>query len=81
MDGPVGHFWYTFLDKNVYPQEPTSNRAVVLKMLLDQIVWAPFFSCIFFAFTNTLAVSSETRQECQAFSQELLDKYFSDQEV
>lgn len=56
MDGPVGHVWYTFLDKNVMPKEPTSNKAVVLKMLADQVLWAPFFSCVFFAFTNTLAV-------------------------
>lgn len=56
MDGPVGHMWYTFLDQNIMPKEPTSNKAVVLKMLADQLLWAPFFSCIFFAFTNTLAV-------------------------
>ncbi|KAK9917307.1 hypothetical protein WJX75_002997 [Coccomyxa subellipsoidea] len=55
MDGPVGHVWYTFLDKNIMPKEPTSNKAVVLKMLADQLLWAPFFSCVFFAFTNTLA--------------------------
>ncbi|CAL8465020.1 g4555 [Coccomyxa elongata] len=55
MDGPVGHLWYTFLDQNIMPKEPTSNKAVVLKMLVDQLLWAPFFSCIFFAFTNTLA--------------------------
>ena len=58
LDGPVGHVWYTLLDGKVFPQEPTSNRAVVCKMLLDQILWAPFFSCVFFLFTNVLAVRS-----------------------
>lgn len=50
MDGPVGHLWYTTLDKNVFPKAPKSNKAVVSKMLLDQVAWAPFFSCVFFAF-------------------------------
>ena len=58
LDGPIGHVWYTFLDGKVFPNEPRSNRAVVCKMLLDQLLWAPFFSCVFFVFTNVLAVSS-----------------------
>jgi protein Mpv17 len=49
--------WYNILDKNVMPEDPTCNKAVVLKMLLDQLVWAPFFSCIFFTFLHTLEVS------------------------
>ena len=56
LDGPIGHVWYTLLDGKVFPNEPTSNRAVVAKMLLDQLIWAPFFSCVFFLFTNVLAV-------------------------
>ena len=56
LDGPVGHVWYTLLDRKVFPNEPTSNRAVVCKMLADQLLWAPFFSCVFFVFTNVLAV-------------------------
>lgn len=50
MDGPVGHLWYTTLDKNVFPEAPKSNKAVVSKMLLDQLAWAPVFSCVFFGF-------------------------------
>ncbi len=60
LDGPIGHVWYTLLDGNVFPKEPTSNRAVVCKMLLDQLLWAPFFSCVFFVFTNVLAVRQTT---------------------
>lgn len=54
MDGPVGHVWYNTLDKFVMPDNPKSNRAVVLKMLADQVIWAPFFSCVFFTFIYTL---------------------------
>ena len=38
------------------PKNPKSNRAVVLKMLCDQVVWAPFFSCVFFTFIYMLQV-------------------------
>ena len=40
----------------MYPDEPKSNRAVISKMLCDQLVWAPFFSCVFFAVIKTLEV-------------------------
>ena len=53
----AGHLWYTLLDKNVYPKRPKSNRAVVVKMLLDQLAWAPVFSCVFFTFMCCLEVS------------------------
>jgi protein Mpv17 len=52
----AGHVWYTTLDRNVMPEDPKSNQAVVSKMLLDQLVWAPAFSCVFFAFINILDV-------------------------
>eukprot|EP00891_Asterochloris_glomerata_P003769 jgi/Astpho2/3769/e_gw1.00060.85.1_t len=52
MDGPIGHLWYTFLDSKVMPDNPKSNKAVVLKMMADQFLWAPFFSCIFFTVIN-----------------------------
>ncbi|KAK9832036.1 hypothetical protein WJX81_000378 [Elliptochloris bilobata] len=54
MDGPVGHVWYTVLDRNVFPEDPRSNKAVVVKMLLDQLLWAPVFSCVFFTFIHLL---------------------------
>ncbi|KAL0037064.1 hypothetical protein WJX77_011353 [Trebouxia sp. C0004] len=54
MDGPIGHLWYTFLDSKVYPEDPKSNKAVISKMLCDQVLWAPFFSCVFFAVIKTL---------------------------
>jgi len=54
MDGPIGHCWYLTLDRNVMPETPTVPKAVIIKTLLDQLVWAPFFSCVFFTFNQTL---------------------------
>lgn len=56
MDGPIGHCWYLCLDKNVMPETPTVPKAVIIKTLLDQLVWAPFFSCVFFTFNQTMQV-------------------------
>lgn len=44
----------------MYPDKPKSNKAVVAKMLADQVLWAPFFSCVFFAVIKTLEVSVGT---------------------
>lgn len=54
MDGPIGHCWYLFLDKNVFPQAPKTTKAIITKTALDQLIWAPFFSCVFFAFNQLL---------------------------
>ena len=50
----TGHVWYNFLDAVVEPNSPKSNKAVILKMLADQVLWAPFFSCVFFTFIFSL---------------------------
>lgn len=55
----AGHLWYTFLDGKVYPEDPKSNKAVISKMLCDQLLWAPFFSCVFFAVIKTLEVCKQ----------------------
>ncbi|GMH40906.1 hypothetical protein BSKO_08810 [Bryopsis sp. KO-2023] len=54
MDGPCGHMWYTTLDKNIFPEQPTSTKAIVTKTALDQLIWGPLFCCVFFAFIRTL---------------------------
>lgn len=36
------------------PDDPTSTKAVLAKTALDQLLWAPAFSCVFFAFINVL---------------------------
>lgn len=54
LDGPVGHLWYQVLDRHVYPENPTSTRAVLIKTALDQLVWGPLMTLVFFAFLKTL---------------------------
>lgn len=55
----AGHLWYTTLDKLVMPDNPKSNAAVVSKMLLDQLTWAPAFTMVFFTFMCCLEVSMQ----------------------
>lgn len=54
LDGPIGHFWYKLLDVKVYPNDPKSNKAVLTKTALDQLIWAPAMTCVFFAFLKLL---------------------------
>jgi hypothetical protein len=54
LDGPIGHFWYKLLDAKVYPNDPKSNKAVLTKTALDQLIWAPAMTCVFFAFLKLL---------------------------
>ncbi|KAI7842218.1 hypothetical protein COHA_004131 [Chlorella ohadii] len=54
IDGPVGHAWYKMLDKHICPDEPTSNKAVLIKTALDQLVWGPGMTLVFLAFLKTL---------------------------
>ncbi|CAD7695137.1 unnamed protein product [Ostreobium quekettii] len=54
MDGPVGHCWYATLDKNVMPEDPKTTKAIIIKTALDQLIWAPMFSCVFFTFVRTM---------------------------
>ena len=56
MDGPIGHCWYLFLDTNIFPEASKEPKAIVAKTVLDQLFWAPFFTCVFFTFNQTLQV-------------------------
>lgn len=40
--------WHTLADA------PTSNKAVLIKTALDQLVWGPVMTLVFFAFLKTL---------------------------
>jgi hypothetical protein len=59
VDGPIGHVWYQLLDRYVYPEAPTSNRAVLAKTAADQLVWGPAMTLIFFAFLKLLEGSPD----------------------
>lgn len=46
MIGPFGHFWYTKLaDKLVLGTGP---KVVLKKIGVDQIIFTPFITCLFF---------------------------------
>ena len=47
VHGPMCHFWYKGLDDAVFPNAPKSPAAIVLKIFLDQALFAPVFLVIF----------------------------------
>ncbi|KAI8104481.1 hypothetical protein M9434_003036 [Picochlorum sp. BPE23] len=63
IDGPVGHYFYRFLDTKIYPEAPKSNAAVLGKTAVDQLVWAPIMTCVFLAFLTTLEGHPESIME------------------
>lgn len=48
LHGPIGHYWYGFLDRTIMTHAPTSAMAVASKTAIDQILWAPIFTSMFF---------------------------------
>ncbi|KAK9853609.1 hypothetical protein WJX84_009969, partial [Apatococcus fuscideae] len=49
VGGPMGHYWFQYLDKAVLPLAPKSPAAVFSKIGLDQLIMAPVGTLIFFA--------------------------------
>jgi hypothetical protein len=41
--------WYSWLDGIVYPHDPTCWQAVASKVAMDQLVYAPFMTSLFFS--------------------------------
>jgi hypothetical protein len=54
VDGPVGHYFYQFLDTKIYPEDPKGTRAVLTKTAIDQMIWAPVMTVVFLVFLTTL---------------------------
>ncbi|KAK9811885.1 hypothetical protein WJX72_011789 [[Myrmecia] bisecta] len=48
--GPSGHYWNLFLDRVIMPHRPHSMAAVVAKMAVDQLLFCPLGTCIFFSY-------------------------------
>lgn len=48
LHGPIGHYWYGFLDRTIMTAAPTSAAAVATKTAVDQIFFAPIFTSMFF---------------------------------
>mmetsp|Transcript_911 Transcript_911/g.2497 ORF Transcript_911/g.2497 Transcript_911/m.2497 type:complete len:274 (-) Transcript_911:1458-2279(-) len=51
VHGPTGHFFYNALDRVI---NGTEAWKVVTKVAIDQILWAPIFTVMFFAFIGAL---------------------------
>lgn len=67
LHGPIGHYWYGFLDRTVMTKAPTSALAVASKTGIDQILWAPIFTSGFFAYMKTAdGKASEIPEEVQS---------------
>ncbi|KXZ53269.1 hypothetical protein GPECTOR_7g1163 [Gonium pectorale] len=45
---PLGHWWFGLLDGRIMPDDPHCPAAVLTKMLLDQVLFAPFGLAVFF---------------------------------
>lgn len=54
LDGPIGHFFYKFLDTRIRPDDPKGAQAVITKTAIDQLLWAPAMTVVFLAFLTTL---------------------------
>lgn len=59
VGGPVGHYWYQFLDRNMFRRAPTSPAAIVAKVALDQFVFAPLSTFVFYAYLTAAAGEPE----------------------
>lgn len=47
LHGPIGHYFYGFLDSQMPKTDPIT---VALKVLIDQVLWAPIFTVLFFTY-------------------------------
>ena len=54
IDGPIGHYFYQFLDTRIRPDDPKGTQSVLTKTAIDQLIWAPAMTVVFLAFLTTL---------------------------
>jgi hypothetical protein len=63
MNGIVLHRWYNILDR-LFGSSMIDKKGVVLKMMADQLIFAPFAISIFFALASTVNPGQlETKQD------------------
>ena len=55
IHGPLGHFFYSFLEKKLPGSSPSM---VTMKVLADQVLWSPTMSAILISFVGIVAGSS-----------------------
>ncbi|GIL73600.1 hypothetical protein Vretimale_5152 [Volvox reticuliferus] len=51
---PLGHWWFSLLDGRIMPDNPHCPTAVLAKMLLDQVIFAPLGLLMFFVVIKCL---------------------------
>ncbi len=47
VHGPTGHFFYSWLDKQI---PGTAMKTVATKVAIDQLIWNPIFGVMFFSY-------------------------------
>lgn len=52
VGGPMGHYWYNFLDARIFPHAPKAAATILAKMALDQLALTPVSTCLFFSAMN-----------------------------
>lgn len=63
LHGPIGHYWYGFLDRSIMASAPTSAGAVATKTIIDQVLWAPIFTSLFFGSMKVMDGKADEIQE------------------
>lgn len=48
IDAPAGNAFYDWLDANLFPNSSKSIKAVAAKIAVDQLVYAPIFTCLLY---------------------------------
>lgn len=51
---PMMHYFFSWLDKAIMPNNPKHPVAVISKVAIDQLVQSPAGTCLFFAWNNAL---------------------------
>ena len=59
MNGLMLHHWYNALDR-IFGRAMQSRKAVILKTVADQLLYAPFSIAIFFGFASAMALPQST---------------------
>ncbi|XP_059153163.1 mpv17-like protein 2 isoform X3 [Physella acuta] len=72
--GPFNHYWYAILDKVI---KGTSGKAVVQKILCDQVIAGPFF-CTTFLFGLSFLEGKGLEESYKEWKSKFLHIYFVD---
>jgi len=59
IHAPACHAWYGLLDSRISPKAPTSTRAVITKMAVDQLLFTPIATVIFYTIIKTMEGQSD----------------------